>query len=107
MAERYINSLTDFGFKRLFVTEPNKDLLIDFLNVILPKTHRTRGLSSHNNENIDNTLIDHKSIFDVYCESETDEKFIVEMQKAKQNHFRDCSVFYSRFPIQEQAEQGR
>ncbi|MEM8526828.1 MAG: PD-(D/E)XK nuclease family transposase, partial [Bacteroidota bacterium] len=34
--EKYINPLTDFGFKKLFGTEPNKDLLIDFLNEILP-----------------------------------------------------------------------
>ena len=26
---RYINPLTDFGFKRIFGTEANKDLLID------------------------------------------------------------------------------
>ena len=34
--EKYINPLTDFDFKKLFGTEPNKDLLIDFLNQILP-----------------------------------------------------------------------
>ncbi len=30
--ERYISLLTDFGFKRIFGTAPNKDLLINFLN---------------------------------------------------------------------------
>ena len=36
--DKYINPFTDFGFKKLFGTEPNKDLLIDFLNeVILPE----------------------------------------------------------------------
>ena len=30
--ERYISLLTDFGFKRIFGTKPNKDLLINFLN---------------------------------------------------------------------------
>ncbi|MDR3108249.1 MAG: Rpn family recombination-promoting nuclease/putative transposase [Planctomycetaceae bacterium] len=29
---RYINPYTDFGFKKLFGEEANKDLLIDFLN---------------------------------------------------------------------------
>lgn len=106
LAERYINPLTDFGFKRLFGTEPNKDLLIDFLNVVLPATHRVQDLTFRNNENIGNTLIDRKAIFDIYCESESGEKFIVEMQKAKQNYFKDGSVYYSTFPIQEQAEQG-
>ena len=30
--ERYISLLTDFGFKRIFGTAINKDLLICFLN---------------------------------------------------------------------------
>ena len=30
--ERYISLLTDFGFKRIFGTAMNKDLLICFLN---------------------------------------------------------------------------
>lgn len=34
-AERYINPLTDFGFKRIFCTPFNKALLIDFLNALL------------------------------------------------------------------------
>ncbi|MGD1860790.1 MAG: Rpn family recombination-promoting nuclease/putative transposase [Leptolyngbyaceae cyanobacterium] len=106
LAERYIDPLTDFGFKRLFGTEPNKNLLIDFLNVVLPKTHQIKDLTYRNNENIGNTLVDRKAIFDIYCESAAGEKFIVEMQKAKQNYFKDRSVYYSTFPIQEQAEPG-
>ena len=33
--EKYINPFTDFGFKRIFGEEPNKDLLMDFLNELL------------------------------------------------------------------------
>ncbi|MEA5485212.1 MULTISPECIES: Rpn family recombination-promoting nuclease/putative transposase [Pseudanabaena] len=104
--DRYINLLTDFGFKRLFGTEPNKNLLIDFLNVILPAQHHVKDLTYRNTENLGNTPIDRKAIFDLYCESETGEKFIVEMQKAKHNYFKDRSIYYSTFPIQEQAEKG-
>ena len=32
MKAKYINPYTDFGFKKLFGEEGNKDLLIDFLN---------------------------------------------------------------------------
>ncbi len=35
--ERYLNPFTDFGFKKLFGTEVNKDLLIHFLNSVLPQ----------------------------------------------------------------------
>lgn len=104
--ERYINPLTDFGFKRLFGTEPNKALLIDFLNVLLPEQHTISDLSFRNSESVGNTTVDRKAIFDIYCESESGERFIVEIQKAKQNYFKDRSVYYSTFPIQEQAQKG-
>ncbi len=104
--DKYINLLTDFGFKRLFGSEPNKALLIDFLNSILPPRHTISDISYKSNENLGNTVLDRKAIFDLYCESESGEKFIVEIQKAKQNYFKDRSVYYATFPIQEQAIQG-
>lgn len=105
--EKYINPFTDFGFKKLFGTELNKDLLIDFLNeVILPKERKIQDLTYRKNEHIGNTEFDRKAIFDLYCIGTNGERFIVEMQKAKQNYFKDRSVFYSTFPIQEQAQRG-
>ena len=32
---RYINPYTDYGFKYLFGTEPNKELTLDFVNALL------------------------------------------------------------------------
>ncbi|MBB3841545.1 putative transposase/invertase (TIGR01784 family) [Runella defluvii] len=105
--EKYINPFTDFGFKKLFGTEPNKDLLINFLNdVILPQQKKVADLSYRKNEYIGHTEMDRKAVFDLYCISPSGERFIVEMQKAKQNYFKDRSVFYSTFPIQEQAQAG-
>ncbi len=104
--DRYINPLTDFGFKRLFGTEPNKNLLIDFLNVILPTEHRVKDLTYRSTENLGNSPLDRKAVFDLYCQSEKGEKFIVEMQKAKHNYFKDRSIYYASFPIQDQAEKG-
>ncbi len=106
MQDKYINPLTDFGFKKLFGTEPNKDLLIDFLNQLLPSNKKVKNLSYTKNEHLGNSPIDRKAIFDLYCESKNGEKFIVEMQKAKQNYFKDRSVYYATFPIQEQAKRG-
>ena len=37
LQDKYISLLTDFGFKRVFGTEPNKAILIDFLNTLLPR----------------------------------------------------------------------
>jgi len=103
--EKYINPLTDFGFKKLFGTESTKVLLIDFLNQILPD-RKIKDLSYSSNEKQGQTEIDRKAIFDLYCIGDNGERFIVEMQKAKQNWFKDRSVYYASFPIQEQAKKN-
>ncbi len=103
---KYINPYTDFGFKKLFGEEANKDLLIDFLNQILPSYHQISELSFRNSENVPELSHERKAIFDIHCESKTGEKFIVEMQKAKVIFFKDRSLFYSTFPIKEQAKRG-
>jgi predicted transposase/invertase (TIGR01784 family) len=105
-SEKYINPLTDFGFKKLFGEEVNKDLLIDFLNELLPERHKIKELTYQPNEQLSITEYDRKAIFDLYCESEKGEKFIVEIQRAKQNFFKDRSVYYASFPIQQQANKG-
>ena len=104
--ERYINLLTDFGFKRVFGTEANKQFTIDFLNTLLPEHHRIQDLSFKNNENLGLTPLDRRAIFDVFCEGVNGEQFIVEMQRTRQAFFKDRSLFYATFPIQEQSNRG-
>ena len=107
LRERYINFFTDFGFKRLFGSEPTKACLIDFLNSLLEGLEAPiKDLTFRNTEHLGACELDRKAIFDLYCESETGEKFIIELQKAKQKFFKDRSLFYSTFPIQEQAAKG-
>lgn len=103
---KYVNPLTDFGFKKIFGEEPNKDILISFLNEILPAQHTIQELSYARNERLGKSELDRKAIYDLYCTSATGERFIVELQKAKQNYFKDRSIFYSSFPVQEQAQKG-
>jgi len=105
--DRYINPFTDFGFKKIFGSEVNKDLLIAFLNTLLPTEAGTvSDLSFLPNERVGRSEYDRRAIFDLYCENEKGEKFIVEMQRAKQNYFKDRSIFYATFPIQQQAQSG-
>src|ERR1700712_775763 len=106
MKAKYINPFTDFGFKKIFGEEASKPLLLDFLNALLPETSKIKDLSFKNTEHLGQTLIDRKSLIDIYCEAENGEKFIVELQKAKQNFFKERTVYYSTFPIREQAEKG-
>ena len=104
--ERYISLLTDFGFKRIFGTTPNKDLLINFLNSLFEGFQVIKDVKYLNSEHVGDVFAERKAIFDVYCENERGEKFIVEMQNAYQKYFKDRSLFYSTFPIREQAPKG-
>ena len=104
---KYLNPFTDYGFKRLFGEEPNKDLLLDFLNELLRENEgEIKELSYLPNERMPLTLGDRRAIFDLYCTNEKGEKFIVELQKTKQKYFKDRTLYYSTFPIQEQAVLG-
>jgi predicted transposase/invertase (TIGR01784 family) len=104
--QRYIDPFTDFGFKKIFGSEPNKDLLIDFLNELLKGHKVIRTLTYAKNEHLGRTEEYRKAVFDLYCEGEEGEKFIIELQKVKQLFFKDRSIYYATFPIQEQAQKG-
>ena len=104
--ERYISLLTDFGFKRIFGTAPNKELLINFLNSLFDGAQVVVDVKYLNTEHFGENASARKAIFDVYCEGENGEKFIVEMQNAYQEFFKDRSLFYSTFPIREQAKKS-
>ena len=107
--ERYINPITDFGFKRLFGTESNKDLLIDFLNAIigLEEEESIRDVTFLPPEQLGTTKDDRKAVFDIYCKTQQGDHVIVEMQSEPIQFFKDRSVFYSAFPIRDQAIKGK
>ena len=108
-SERYINPYTDFGFKKLFGTAMNKDLLMSFLNALLfrnqPEKQVIKDIRYLPTEHF-GQFGNRRAIFDVFCETETGTQFIVEMQNVYQQFYKDRSVFYSTFPIQEQAKMG-
>jgi predicted transposase/invertase (TIGR01784 family) len=102
----YINPYTDFGFKKLFGEEANKDVLIDFLNALLPSHHQISDLTFHNVEALPDAPDERKAFFDIHCKAVSGERFIVEMQKAKVKYFKDRSLYYITYPIREQAHRG-
>src|SRR4028119_1975201 len=93
--EKYINPFTDFGFKKLFGSEFNKDLLIDFLNQVLSDREQIKDLTYLNTEKLGETQGDRKAIFDLYCENEKSDKFIIELQNVPQFYFKDRSIFFA------------
>ena len=84
----------------------NKDLLASFINSLLHGREQIKELTYLNTEHLGTGESDRRAVFDVYCENENGEKFLVEMQRGEQQFFKDRSLYYATFPIREQALRG-
>ena len=92
--EKYINPYTDFGFKKLFGTEMNKDLLISFLNALFNgREQEITDVEYLNAEHLGEGYGDRRAVFDVYCKTADGSRFIVEMQKAELETMFDKWMF--------------
>jgi len=104
---RYINLLTDFAFKRIFGNEEHKDLLIHFLNEVLsPEGKKIKDLRFKNNEQTIDNKEDRKVIFDFYCEDESGDQFIVEIQRNKLKNFRERMLYYASKVLVDQGQKS-
>ncbi|WP_232834967.1 Rpn family recombination-promoting nuclease/putative transposase [Pleomorphovibrio marinus] len=107
LVARNINPFTDFGFKKLFGEEASKDILLDFLNAVLEdEVGEIVDLEYAKNEHLGTTELDRKVVFDIFCRTASGERIIIEMQKFFQSYFKERSLYYTTFAIQEQAIQG-
>jgi predicted transposase/invertase (TIGR01784 family) len=107
-AQVYMDPFTDYGFKKLFGEEDSKVYLIDFLNSIFSGfIPHISELTYSKNEHLGNKQIDRNAVFDLYCKSPDGNSFIIELQKIKQDYFKQRSLFYSTFALQEQAKKGK
>ena len=105
--EKYIDPFTDFGFKWLFGNEKHKNILIKFLNDLIDDLEvPIISIEYRNLEKLGLNIVDRKAIFDIYCTDKNNNHFIVELQRSKQKYFKDRSIYYTSFPIQQQAEKG-
>ena len=104
MEIRYINPFIDYGFKKLFATEGNKDILISFLNAVIEDTaDPIVDLTYKNVELIGDFNGARDSYLDVYCETSKGRQFIVEMQNSWQPFFKDRTLYYAAKAIANQA----
>ena len=103
--EGYANLTNHYMFKRIFGMEECKDILIRFLNDIMGDKF-IEDVTFLSTEHLGPTEEDREAIFDISCKTK-DEEFIVEMQNAHQTYFRDRALFYSCYPIINQAGLAR
>ena len=105
--ETFMNPYTDYGFKKLFGTAPNKDLLISFLNAVFQgRRSPIVDLQYLNTEALGPYYGDRNSVFDVLCTTKSKAHFIVEMQRSEQPYFKDRTVYYASQAVVKQAPKG-
>ena len=97
--------MVDWSFKRVFGTEVNKDILIEFLKVVFPQFAIT-DITYIPTEQLGIMEDDRKAIFDVLCKTEDDKTFLVEMQRGAQKHFFERALYYTSFPIMKQGKKA-
>ena len=102
---KYIDLMVDWSFKKIFGTEVNKDILIEFLKVIFPK-YAISDITYVPTEQLGIMEDDRKAIFDVLCRTVDGKTFLVEMQRGYQKHFFERALFYTSFPIMKQGKKA-
>ena len=104
---KFINPFTDWGFKRIFGQEINKDLLIQFLNDLLVGERHITDLRFMDKEQLPEAKDQRGAVYDIFCETDTKEQIIVEMQHRRQPFFMDRSIFYASRAVVGQGKKGK
>lgn len=102
---KYADLLDDGVFKLIFGRESCKDVMIEFLNQVIPD----RMI-------VDLEFIDKEmhpverdlkgSVYDMLCKTDDGSRVIVEVQRRKQPFYPERALYYSTFQIQRQVESG-
>lgn len=99
---RYACILIDEAFK-ITVCNPEHELLLRKIIELLIPGKKIRELSFVDKENHGLVISDKNTIFDLYCTEEgTGEQFIVEVQVAPQESYRERMLSYATYPIHKQ-----
>ena len=104
---KYIDPLVDFAFKKIFGSEPNKDLLIAFLKEVFRGRKHIVDLVYNKNEHPGDIQEEGTAIFDLICTGDNGERFLIEIQRARQGYFKERALFYTSRVISDQAPKGK
>lgn len=103
---KYVSLLSDYGFKYVFGKIANKEIIIAFLNEVIPDRVIV-DIEQLRNEQLLYLKGGKKSRFDLYCKTDDDSRVIIEMQNQEEADFVDRAIYYSTFPVQDQVEEGQ
>lgn len=104
---KFIDPLSDWGFRHYFDSEPNKEILIEFLNDLFEGEKHIETLERGPTEHDGDSKEDKRVIFDLHCRGSNGEYFIIEMQRIRQEYFKDRALYYTSRLIQRQLPKGK
>ncbi len=104
---RYLDPTTDFGFKKIFGEEANRDIIMSFITDVLELQTPLLDIRFLNREQLPESDGERSGIYDIFCRDVEGNHFIVEMQKNYVAWMKDRMLYYSTFPIVAQAKKGR
>lgn len=104
---RYLDPLSDFGFKYLFNQEDHKEITIDFLNALFEGQKHIVSIFYSPTEYAGAYKESKKVFFDLLCTADNGEKIIIEMQRNPQRYFSDRCIFYLSRLISGQIAKGK
>ena len=107
MKTKYIDPLLDFSFKKIFGSEPNKDLLISFLNELFRGRRYISDLIYKKNEHPGDTDEIGGAIFDLLCTGSDGENFLIEVQRSSQANLKQRMLYYAGRLISDLAPKGK
>jgi len=105
---KFLDPKNDFAFKRIFGTEKNKDILIDFINAIIgfeddAQIQKVTFLKTSQDPEI---AYKKQSLVDVLCTDEHGHQYIIEMQVARTTGFEKRAQYYAAKAYSGQLQQG-
>lgn len=96
LGQRYVDLMSDAGFKAVFADKSNKELLISLLNHILPEGFRVSDIVNYlDRERGVDGVGGKKSILDLVCVDSDGKTFSVEVQRRKEHSFFERCVYYA------------
>lgn len=102
----FINLQTDFGFKRLFGSKERSGILLRFINALFEGRMVITHIEFHDKEILPADADGKKIVYDVYCTTDTDHHFILEMQQYDTPNFSKRILFYTAQAIVSQGRRG-
>jgi predicted transposase/invertase (TIGR01784 family) len=92
---KYLDPKNDVAFKRLFGTEKNKEILVNFLNDVLCRSNIIEEVEFLPTINIPDSAEQRVSIVDVMCRDKAGAKFIIEMQVVSTLEYLKRAQYYA------------